>query len=186
MNFSRTIIFLAYLNYVPFGLAGPNAKPEKASQDAHATGDHDHGAEEHHDEVKKDHTSGGHDEHEEEGAGANVGPDKGITSFDEHSGFTLTKEATKNFEIQTARLGSASPWTLPHTALVVTGEDKSVFRMRKERFLRVDVEVLKKDKNQITLRSKNLSLGDEIVVKGAGFLRVAEIDATSGESGHHH
>lgn len=172
MKFTRTTILLVFLIPTSFAFA-----------------DDEH----HHDEAEKGHASAkadSHDDHkddhEEEAAGANVGPDKGITSYDEHSGFTLSKEATKNFEIQTARLGGASPWPLPRTGLVVTGEDKSVFRMRKERFLRVDVEVLKKDKSQVTLRSKDLAPGDEVVVKGAGFLRVAEIDATSGESGHHH
>lgn len=181
MRIVPTILFFVFLIPISFGFAGYDHNHDEGEKD------HASAKTEGHDDHKNDHK----DEHEEEAASANVGPDKGLTSFDEHSGFTLSKEATKNFEIQTARLGNASPWTLPRAALVVTGEDKSVFRVRKERFLRVDVEILKKSKSQVTLRAKDLAPkglapGDEVVVSGAGFLRVAEIDATSGESGHHH
>ncbi len=127
-----------------------------------------------------------HDDHEEEEAPKNVGPNKGIVSFDEREGFVLSKEATKNFKIEYATHQSASPWSLPKTALVMTRDDVSVFRSRKGKLLRVDVKVVTRTQTHAQITSKDLSAGDQVVIQGAGFLRVAELDATSGESGHHH
>jgi hypothetical protein len=126
-------------------------------------------------------------ESEERSEAKNIGPNKGITSFSEEKGFTLSKEATKTFAIETMPITGPNEWTLPKEALVFSGEKTSVYRVHEGYYKIIDVKVVKKQKSgEITFRSDHLLSGDMIVVKGSGFLRVAEIDATSGEVGHSH
>ncbi len=127
----------------------------------------------------------GHDHSKEENKG-NIGPEKGILSFSETKGFALSPEALKTFEIDSKEVTGTSPWILPTAVLVVTGDEKNIYRLRDGAFLRVDVQIINKTKDNVTLNSKALRSGDRVVTRGAGFLRVAEVDATSGETGHHH
>lgn len=123
----------------------------------------------------------------EEDENKNVGPNKGVTSFDEEKGFSLSEEAKKTFSIQTQKLNGPGPWSLPQSALLFMGEEKNVYRLRDGFFKRVDIESIKKDKdNKITVKSESLKIGDSVVVQGVGFIRIAEVDATSVESGHGH
>lgn len=130
-----------------------------------------------------EHGHGDEEEHEEEAS--NAGPDKGVTTISK-DGFTLSPEAFKTFEIKTQKVDGAGPWTLPKSCLLLTGEEKNIFRIRNQAFKRIDVEVLKKINDSAVIQSTEIKSGDEIVVQGVGFLRIAELDATSGESGHHH
>lgn len=129
-----------------------------------------------------------HDQHGEHGeeAPANVGPGKGMTSFDEHEGFSLSPEATKTFGIETQKLQGGGAWQVPVSTLVNVGAEKSVFRLRDGKYKRVIVSSAKPEQARMRIESRELKSGDQVVVKGGGFLRVAELDATSGESGHHH
>lgn len=126
------------------------------------------------------------DSHGEEAEAKNVGPEKGITSFDEEAGFKMSAEALKTFSVEKISLKGSGPWTVPTSALLITNEDKSVYRFRDETFKRIDVTVLKKDKSEAVIQSNGLGEGDSLVTKGVGDIRVAEVDVTSGESGHSH
>lgn len=126
-------------------------------------------------------------EHEHEEESGRFGPEKGITEYDEEKGFKLSPEALKNFELKSVRLSDEGPWTLPKTALVHSGEETNLFRGRDGFFKRIDFQTLKHSDTQLTLRSRDLRQGDEVVIAGAGFLRIAEIAATGGVShGHSH
>lgn len=129
-----------------------------------------------------------HEEHkpEEEEANPNVGPGKGILKFDEHDGFELSPEALKSFGIQSQLLKEVSSWELPVTCLLLTGEEKNVYRLREHAFKRVDIRILQKTDKTVRIESKDLKSGDSVVIQGVGFLRVVELDATSGETGHSH
>ncbi|MCC7460247.1 MAG: hypothetical protein IT286_02990 [Proteobacteria bacterium] len=127
-----------------------------------------------------------HEGHEEEEAKPNVGPDKGILKFDEHDGFELSPEALKSFNIQTQLLKDATSWELPVSCLLLTGNEKNVYRLRNHAFLRIDISILKKTDKTVRIISSDLKTGDAVVVQGVGFLRIVEVDATSGETGHSH
>lgn len=137
-----------------------------------------------HEKSKK--TAHSNDKTNEAGENKNVGPNKGITSFDEENGFALSDESKKTFSLQTQDLTGSSPWSLPQSALLFTGEEKSVYRLRDGFFKRIDVEVIKKDKDRMIVKSEDLKKGDAVVIKGVGFIRIAEVDATSEESSHSH
>lgn len=138
-------------------------------------------------------SSGAHEEqkhqHESEEAHAeensNVGENKGITVFDEHDGFKLSSEAIKNFELKTVPVQGKGPWTVPAEAILLSGEETNIYRVRDGFYKRIDFTFV--DKKQRRIQSKNLHEGDAIVVSGLGFLRTAEIVASGGApEGHSH
>lgn len=159
---------------------------------------HDHNGDEksHHNELdegehkaeKHEHKEGAKHEHEEAGEEGpkNVGPNKGITSYDEEKGFTLSEEAKKNFSLETQVLRGLGPWRVPASALLLTGEEKNVYRLRDGAFKRIDIKVGKNEAGQVAVNSEDLRNGDSVIIRGVGFIRIAEVDVVSGESGHHH
>ena len=140
----------------------------------HASDDHDH-------EEKPD----AQHEHQEESA--SVGPDKGITEYDEHAGFKLSAEAVKNFGLKFQSLTGKNSWSISHAAILYSGEEINVYRLRAGFYKRVDFKLISKDAKQTQIKSEELQNGDQIVIEGIGFLRAAEIVATGGApEGHSH
>lgn len=128
-----------------------------------------------------------HEEGEEEESVGNVGADKGITEFSERNGFKLSPEALKNFELKFAKLNGDGPWTISKSAVVYSGEETNLFRRRNDFFKRIDFQISKNTGNQLTIDSDDLREGDEVVIMGLGFLRIAELAATGGVAhGHSH
>lgn len=137
-------------------------------------------ASEHHDEAEHEHGE------EEEGA-ENVGPDKGIVEANESKGFKLSPEALKNFEIKTLKFTGDGPWTVPSGAVVHSGEDTNLIRVRAGFFKSVDFKIIKKSGTSIVVDSDDLREGDEIAVTALGFLKIAELAAFGGVAhGHSH
>lgn len=125
---------------------------------------------------------------EDEAAAPSVGPDKGITSADEHEGIKLSNEAIKNFAMQTLKLSSSAQlWEIPSSAVLVSGEEVNIYRLRDGFYKRVDFEIVSKSSGKMKIKSKDLKGGDEVVFTGLGFLRAAELSAfSSGDEGHGH
>ncbi|MBS1970345.1 MAG: hypothetical protein JSU04_08550 [Bdellovibrionales bacterium] len=125
---------------------------------------------------------------EEEAVSPAVGPDKGITAADEHDGIKLSSEAIKNFALQTLKLSSnPSEWEIPSKAILVSGEEVNIYRLRDGFYKRIDFTTVSKSAGKLKIKSKELKVGDEIVTSGLGFLRAAELSAfSSGEEGHGH
>lgn len=152
---------------------------------------HDHSHEEGekgHDHAHKDGDGDdhGHAHGEEEEQSASVGPDKGIVEANDESGFKLSPEAFKNFELKFVNVSSGT-LTLPRSAIVLAGEETNLFRMRKDFFKRIDFKIVRQSEKEIVVQSKDLSPGDQIVVAGLGFLRIAELAAFGGVAhGHSH
>lgn len=134
-----------------------------------------------------EHAESGHDHGEEEESPGNVGPDKGITESSEKNGFKLSAEALKNFSLQFVPLSGDGPWTISREAVVHSGEEINVFRRRAGFFKRVDFQSIRKTDKDVTIDSDDLREGDEVVVAGLGFLRIAELAASGGVAhGHSH
>lgn len=154
--------------------------------------DHDHDHEEKSSGEKHDHAAAGKGgeakhEHGEEEENSNIGPEKGITEFSEEQGFKLSPEAVKNFELKSLKLSKTGPWQIPASAVLNSGEEVNLFRIRNGYYKRVDFVVDKKTPQDLAIRSKDLKEGDEIAIQGIGFLRTAEIVATGGApEGHSH
>lgn len=175
---------------------GKGEHPAHEGEEGHAHSD-EHGEEagEHKGDHAKEeeghaHSEGeseGHGDHHDEEAGGNVGPDKGIISYSKKEGFQLSPEAMKSFDVKFERIAVSGQFSGVLSALVTSGENRSVFRFRGGSFKRVEVQVKSKSATDMRVTTSELKEGDQVAVKGAAFLRIAEIDAEGGVgSGHSH
>lgn len=148
-------------------------------------GEHKGEHEDEHDHGKEAHAP--HDGAHEEEENSSVGPEKGITIFSESEGFKLSPEAIKNFELQTIQLKNIEPWTIPTSAILYSGEEVNVYRVRAGFYKRIDFSILSKNGKDVKIKSRDLKVNDQIVIQGVAFLRSAEIVATGGApEGHSH
>lgn len=109
--------------------------------------------------------------HEDEGGGPNVGKGKGVEFYDEHEGFKLSKEAVKRFGIEMKDI-SLPACDLKGIQIVSALDHKEIFVLRGENFKSIEV------------KCSEVKPGDRAVIKGAEYLRVVEMDLTSGDDDH--
>lgn len=141
--------------------------------------DKDHSAK----ESKEEHSGHG----EEEEGGGNVGPEKGIIEASPAKGFKLSPEALKNFEIKTVKLAGDGPWPVLTSAIVHSGEETNLMRLRSGFFKSIDFQVIRQTPSGPVVESDDMREGDEIVVSGLGFLKISELAAFGGVAhGHSH
>lgn len=161
-----------------------NGKHDHEHEDKHDHGDEGHGDEQVHKE--DEHEDGhGHGHGEEENSSVGVG--KGITVADEENGIKLSAEAIKNFELKTVKLQGGGPWTISSSAILYSGEEINIYRLRDGFYKRIDFILLSKESGSVLVKGKELAGGDEVVVHGVGFLRTAELVAFGGApEGHSH
>ena len=160
-----------------------HADQKEQKEDGHK---HDVKKEDGHEENEESHEHGKSDEHGEHEESAQVGPDKGILEASESEGFKLSPEAEKNFGLSRVKVSSESI-ELPKSAIVTAVAEVNVFRYRKGFYKRVDFSEVNRSQDKVRIRSKDIKPGDEIVVHGLGFLRIAEIAAFGGApEGHSH
>lgn len=189
------ISFLSILFFIsPSYSSEKNAKSkveheEKSGHDDHDDhddqGSHEGKEDDSHDE-KHAHNEKSEDGHGEE-ENSQIGPDKGIIAFDEDNGFKLSPEALKNFDLKMMNVDTRDTLTIDSVAIVTVGQEKNLFRFRNGYFKRIDYTLVSKTANRVTIKSKDLQTGDQIVVQGLGFLRISEIAATGGApEGHSH
>jgi hypothetical protein len=137
-------------------------QPSWASDEDHHKENETHG--EHEDE---EHEEGG----EEEAMGG-IGKEMAVTAFDLHQGLKISPEAVTTLKIQTASFDGEIQ-NIPSSALVHYEKKTRLYRYENGWYQLVDLVDLKS--------------GDQIVINGAPFLRIAELDAQSGdEAGHGH
>lgn len=165
--------------------------------------DHDHDETEHHEEsakpVNEKHEKDNHQEHQEKhddhedshGHGheenERIGEGKGIVEYNEKEGFRLSPEATKNFSLKTQTLFGKGPWTLPLSAVLYSGEEVNLYRLREGHVKRIDFKIQRKTKETLVVSSSDLTVGDQVAIDGVGFLRIAELAATGQTpDGHAH
>lgn len=165
-------------------------KPDEHAHDDHAGKEED--KHEGHDDHKEEHAHAKGDDHDkEEGHGheegsSQVGSEKGVLEASEANGFKLSPEAIKNFELKYVLVEKASI-KLPTEAILHAKEEKNIYRLRDGFIKRVDFKVISKSRAEYIIESKELKSGDQILIKGLGFVRMAEIAAFGGApEGHSH
>jgi hypothetical protein len=132
----------------------------------------------HEDDEKDEH---GHGEEEESIGG--VGKGNAVTAADEHEGIQLSVKSQNAIGLKSE---SYQNGCVPVTALVRHQNEVSVYRLRNGWYKRVSVKVEKIENGQAVIQTDELSQGDFVVVQSVALLRVAELDAFSGEVGHSH
>jgi hypothetical protein len=167
---------------------GQSVKVDHEEHSDHGKEKHDdHGEEKHDDHGDEKHEEHGEEKHEEEEENSKIGPDKGILKADEKLGFILSPEAMKNFGVKTIKLSGEKAWILPSKARVLSQNEVNIFRIRNQFIKRIDFKVLLSEGPNLKIESSDLMNGDEIIVQGIGFVRIAEITAFGGASeGHSH
>lgn len=127
-----------------------------------------------------------HDKSGEE-ENSQVGPGKGIVSASKDEGIQISPQVEKNFEIQRVKVPNQIQIDLPKSAVVTAGTEVNLYRYREDHYKRIDFDLIAKSNGEVTVKSKDLKVGDEVVVQGAGLLRIAEIAAFGGApEGHSH
>ena len=140
---------------------------DKQTQSENEKGHDDHG-DEHKDEHKDEHGEA-HDDHGKEA---------------KLDGFKLNVKALKTFEIKTIKFVPQK--TLISKSAIYKGLNEiNLYRLRDGLFKRIDFKTVSQDKNEYLIASVDLKAGDEVVINGIGFLRMAEIAASGGLSDSH-
>jgi len=143
-----------------------------------------------HDEKSEDHSANGkHDDHgESEEHGEERELPAGITSFDEHEGFSLSPEALKNFEISTESTPIQKlEISLPTSAIVRSLRDTSVFIKVGNKFRPFNVDVASYTKDTTLVKLKSLPNGAVVVLTGVNFLKTIQLSLEEDPSqGHGH
>ena len=195
---NRLFILAAFL--FSLGAISVSAKNDSHKHDEKSKQEksHDHDGAGHNEEKHAEHDDGesheheesgehaDHDEHGEHEEGAQVGPNKGILEASESEGIKLSPEAEKNFELSRIKV-SGNTVEIPKIAVVTAVAEVNVFRYRNGFYKRIDFAQVGRSSASVTIQSKDLKPGDEIVIQGLGFLRLAEIAAFGGApEGHSH
>jgi hypothetical protein len=127
-----------------------------------------------------------HEEAEEKGheeGSAAVGPDKGILEKGP-KGIRLSPEAIKTFDLKFAQVGS-SEFDLPKDALVEIRDGRFVYVVNENWISRVKAEVIQKRESQVRVRIAEFNPQLQVIVKGVGFVRGAELIAAEGATHSH-
>ena len=140
------------------------------------SGHDDHKKEERH--VEK------HDEKNEEKHDGNDHKEHTEVKEEVLDGFKLNIASTKTFEITFLKY-SSQEMTVPESAIYKGLNEVNVYRFREGLYKRIDFKTISKTKSYYLISSVDLSDGDQIVVTGVGFLRIAEIAASGGLSDSH-
>ncbi|MBC76166.1 MAG: hypothetical protein CME64_09135 [Halobacteriovoraceae bacterium] len=128
----------------------------------------------------------GHDDHEGHGSSKAIGKGKAIEEVDERKGFKMSKEAKETIGVKLRKF-SYSPLNIPKDALVVSLEEKGIYRYRDGYFKMVKVKIEKESNKTFTVSVNALRDGDQIAIGGVGLLRVTDIYSTdTSEYGHSH
>ena len=103
-----------------------------------------------------------------------------VTAFDIQNGIQLTSEAIKTLGLKTeeahAEWLSRSAFTIPSETLVYYKDQIGVYRLRKSWFKLVPVTVLEDNNKVARIQLQEFEHGDHLVIFGASFLRIAELD----------
>ncbi|WP_413586732.1 hypothetical protein [Bdellovibrio sp. HCB274] len=98
----------------------------------------------------------------------------------------ISAEAQKHLGIEFAKVSGKSPWTLSRTALVQIKDANGVYKKHEDAIEFIDVQILKTDKDSISVRAEGLEADDEVAVKGTKFIRIMESELNSEPAGHGH
>lgn len=107
-------------------------------------------------------------------------PGRAVFETSPEKGMRLSDIALKNIEVALAPVPAGADISLAGEPLVYFQNNVGVYRLREGWFKLVKVQVSGKLKGEVTLRSEELRTGDSVAIRGAGLLRVSEMDAFGG------
>ena len=105
---------------------------------------------------------------------------EGSAKLLEDGDFTLTAQSEKRMGIKWLVLKGNGEWKVPKESIVKIKFTNAVYRKFENRITLVVLESLKLEGNEAYIKSPDLASGDEVAIKGVKFLRLAEVDISSG------
>ena len=100
------------------------------------------------------------------------------------NGLKLTDQSIKTFGLLYLKYTGVQT-QVSKEAIYKGLNEVNLYRLRDGFFKRIDFKTLSQNKDSYTVSSTDLKNGDQIVIKGVGFLRIAEIAASGGLSDSH-
>jgi hypothetical protein len=107
-------------------------------------------------------------------------PAAAVREASPEKGLRLSEKALETLEVALAPVRSVDGIEVPIAALVYYQDHVGVYRKRGDWFKLVDITILGKSEARASIRCAELKGGDEVAVKGAPLLRVAEMEAFGG------
>jgi hypothetical protein len=127
-----------------------------------------------------------HGEEGEEAQSGLVGPGKAVEGFEHGKRIRLSARAVTRLEIRTGRAEvTGGRMTVPVEALVAIKDRYFVFVARGGWFEYRRVRIGSRDASRAVLDG-GIGVSEDIVLKGAGILRLVELDIEAGEKGGAH
>lgn len=118
---------------------------------------------------------------ESEAPKSRIGPGKAVLEAVEANGIRLSEKAVQNLNLRFSPIATDEAAKIPVTALVKFQDFLAVYRKRDGWFKMVEVEPRIQNGTAL-IASKDLKLGDEIVVENASLLRVVDLDVWGPEA----
>ena len=102
-----------------------------------------------------------------------------VYAFSKDDGFKLTKKAIDNLGVKFLGLGNSKTWDIPKSSIVRIKSATGVYRQYDDWITLVFVNILKKNKDTVSINCVDLQNGDGIAISGVKFLRVTDADLNS-------
>lgn len=112
---------------------------------------------------------------------ARIGPGKAILEATMENGIRLSEKAVKNLELRLSPIKQSGALSIPTSALVKFQDFYAVYRKRDGWFKMIEVEPQITNGSSV-VSSKELKMGDEIVIENADLLRVVDLDVWGPEA----
>ncbi len=104
----------------------------------------------------------------------------GAAKLLEDGEFTITEKSEKRLGLVWLTLKGNGPWQVPEEAIVKIKFTKAVYRKYEGKISLIILESLKKENGSSIIQSPDLADGDKIAIKGTKYIRLAELDISSG------
>lgn len=121
---------------------------------------------------------------EEEAGEAKVGPGKAVVAANERDGLRLSEQALRALGLVVQEVKTRDVHAAPAESLVHFRDELGVYRLRDGWFKLLRIKPFDRPGKEVRFRTSELKPGDRIVVRGAAFLRAAELDLASEEVAH--
>jgi hypothetical protein len=118
---------------------------------------------------------------EGEATKSRIGPGKAVVEAQEATGIKLSQKATHNLELQFTQVIQSGTATIPPSALIKFQDFFAIYRKREGWFKMIEVEP-RSANGKVTISSKELKSGDDIVITNADLLRVVDLDVWGPEA----
>lgn len=104
----------------------------------------------------------------------------GAAKLLEDGDFTLSPVAEKRMGLQWETLSGSGPWKVPKQSIALIKFTKGVYRKFEGKITMVVLTKIKEEGSNVVISSPDLQEGDQVATSGVKYLRLTEVDISSG------